>query len=176
MRQGEAIFLDRDGVINVDYGHVGSIERFEFCEGAISAMKTLYSMGYDLFVVTNQSGIFRSYYSEEDFHNVMKFLIKNLAKEGISLTDYSFCPHGSQENCDCRKPMPKMVLDLANDYKVNLQRSIMVGDNCTDIECAKRAGVGLKILIGTEIRSCKANPDYTFASLKDFVYTFFQNN
>ena len=89
----KAAFLDRDGVINEDYGYVGSKEKFEFKEGIFELLRFLQKKGYKLFIVTNQSGIARGYYNEKEFHNLMEYMTNELKKRDIEITDYEFCPH-----------------------------------------------------------------------------------
>ena len=145
----KAAFLDRDGVINIDYGYVGSIDRFEFKEGIFELLKLLQKKGYKLFIVTNQSGIARGYYSEDDFHNLMKYMIDELKKIDIEITDYKFCPHHPNitGECECRKPKPGMILDLAKQYNIDIKNSIMIGDSLSDIKAAKNAGIKRSYLV-----------------------------
>jgi len=139
----KAAFLDRDGVINEDFGYVGSVERFEFKEGIFELLKLLRDLGYTLFVVTNQSGIARGYYSKEDFLRLSRWMIEELLKEGIEIKDIAFCPHYPDitGECECRKPKPGMIFSLAKKYGVNLENSIMIGDSQSDIEACQNAGL-----------------------------------
>jgi len=137
----KAVFLDRDGVINEDLGYVGKIENFQFKKGIFEVLKELQNRGYLLFIVTNQSGIGRGYYTKQDFFDVMEYAKNELKKENITITDFAYCPHTPDENCDCRKPKPKMILDLAKKYNIDLQKSWMVGDKKSDVEAGKNAGV-----------------------------------
>ena len=145
----KAAFLDRDGVINIDYGYVGSIDRFEFNEGIFELLKLLQKKGYQLFVVTNQSGIARGYYTENDFHSLMEWMKDELKKREIKIIDYEFCPHHPDitGECECRKPKPGMILNLAKKYNIDLANSIMIGDNLSDIEAAKNAGIKRTYLV-----------------------------
>ena len=145
----KAAFLDRDGVINKDFGYIGSIDRFEFKEGIFELLKFLQDKGFTLFVVTNQSGIARGYYSEEDFYNLMAYMIEELKKRNIEIKDYNFCPHHPKFNgeCDCRKPKPGMILDLAKRYDIDLENSIMIGDSLSDIKAAKNAWIKKAYLV-----------------------------
>ena len=144
-----AAFLDRDGVINVDYGYVSDIKNFEFKEGIFDLLKFLQDKGYKLFIVTNQSGIARGYYTEADFHNLMDYMIKELKKRNIKITDYAFCPHHPNitEECECRKPNPRMILNLAKKYNIDLKNSIMIGDKQSDIKAGKNAGIKQNYLV-----------------------------
>ena len=138
-----AAFLDRDGVINEDFGYVGKIENFEFKEGIFDLLRLLQNLGFTLFVVTNQSGIARGYYTENDFFKLTEWMKKELLKQGVEIKEVRYCPHHPEitGECDCRKPKPGMILDLAKKYKIDLKNSIMIGDSNRDIEAAKRAGI-----------------------------------
>lgn len=139
----KAAFLDRDGVINIDTGYVGRIKDFKFKDGIFELLKLLQNFGFTLFIVTNQSGIARGYYSEEDFYKLTEWMKEEFKKEGIEIKDVRFCPHHPDitGECECRKPKPGMILDLAKEYGIDLKNSIMIGDSDRDIEAAKRAGI-----------------------------------
>ncbi|AQW82782.1 D-glycero-beta-D-manno-heptose 1,7-bisphosphate 7-phosphatase [Campylobacter pinnipediorum] len=147
MNKNKAIFLDRDGVINVDFGYVYKPENFVFCDGIFEALKGFISFGYKLIIITNQSGIQRGYYTLQDFENITNFMIKKLKNEGICIQKVFFCPHSPEQMCDCRKPSPKMILDASSEFNISLKDSIMIGDKKSDILAGKNAGVGLNFLI-----------------------------
>ncbi|MFP2770952.1 D-glycero-beta-D-manno-heptose 1,7-bisphosphate 7-phosphatase [Oceanisphaera sp. KMM 10153] len=151
-----AIFLDRDGVINQDTGYVSHSDDFIFIDGVIDAMKQLKQKGYQLVVVTNQSGIARGLFSEEDFIRLTEWMDWSLADRGVDLDGIYFCPHHPTEGsgpetqvCDCRKPAPGMLLQAAQELNINLAASYMVGDKVSDMKAAGVAGVGHKILVRT---------------------------
>ena len=146
----KVIFLDRDGVINVDKGYVHKIEDFEFTKGAIKALKYFQSLGYILIIVTNQSGIARGYYTLKDFKKLTTWMKNRLKADGIEIKEVYFCPHSPDEKCLCRKPGPGMILKAAKDYDIDLKKSWMIGDKKSDIEAAKRAGIINTILISGE--------------------------
>jgi len=143
----KAAFLDRDGVINVDKGYVYKIEDFEFKEGIFELLKLLQEKGFELFVVTNQSGIGRGYYTLKDFEKLTEFMLNELKKRGIEIKEVAFCPHHPDENCECRKPKPAMILNLAKKYNINLKNSIMIGDKLSDIKAGKNAGIRKNYLV-----------------------------
>lgn len=151
-----AVFLDRDGVINQDTGYVSCIDDFHFIDGAIEALQLLKKKGYSLVVVTNQSGIARGYYSEEQFMQLTEWMDWSLADHDVDLDGIYYCPHHPTEGeepyrqaCDCRKPAPGMLLDAAKDLAIDLAGSYMVGDKAADLQAAKAAGVSHKILVRT---------------------------
>jgi D-glycero-D-manno-heptose 1,7-bisphosphate phosphatase len=143
-----AIFLDRDGVINVDSGYVSHWDDFEFMPCAIQAMRFFLDKGYLLVVVTNQSGIGRGYYTEADFCALTESMRGHLSREGVDLSGVYFCPHHTEATiaeyrmaCDCRKPEPGMLLRAAQELNIDLSRSVMVGDKSSDMIAAQRAGI-----------------------------------
>ena len=151
-----AIFLDRDGTINVDHGYVHEIDNFEFIDGVIDAMRQLKEMGYALVLVTNQSGIARGKFTEEQFETLTEWMDWSLADRGVDLDGIYFCPHHPTEGvapyrkeCQCRKPGPDMILDAAKYLKIDLAASYMVGDKSSDMKAAIAAGVGHKVLVKT---------------------------
>ena len=143
----KAAFLDRDGVINIDKGYVHKIEDFEFKEGIFELLKLLQEKGFTLFVVTNQSGIARGYYTIKEFENLTEYMLNELRKKGIEIKEVAFCPHHPDENCECRKPKPGMILDLAKKYSITLKDSIMIGDKISDMEAGESAGIKKNYLV-----------------------------
>ena len=143
-----AAFLDRDGVINVDSGYVGRWEDFEYLPEAIEGLKQLQSAGFKLIVVTNQSGIARGYYSEDDFLALTKAMTADLCAKGVTLAAVYYCPYLEDADLEpyrvasyLRKPEPGMLLKAAQEHDIDLSRSIMVGDKVSDMVAAERAGV-----------------------------------
>lgn len=151
-----AIFLDRDGTINLDRGYVHTIDDFQFIDGTIEAMIILKKMGYLLVVVTNQSGIARGMYSEEQFMQLTEWMDWSLADRGVELDGIYFCPHHPdakiseyQQQCACRKPQPGMLLEAQAQLTIDMAASYMVGDKLEDMQAAAAAGVAHKILVRT---------------------------
>lgn len=147
-----AVFLDRDGTINIDTGYINDPDEFVFIRGAKKGIKLLKDNGFFIFVVTNQSGVGRGYFSVNDLKSVNNKLVSELCNDGISIDGIYFCPHMPGENCRCRKPKPKMVYDIAGKYKINLEKSYFVGDKLLDVHTGKNAGCET-ILINTETDS-----------------------
>ena len=137
----KALFLDRDGVINEDFGYVYKIEDFKFKDGIFELLRLFQDRDYDIFIVTNQSGIGRGFYTKEDFLKLMDWVKKEFKKEGIVIKDIAYCPHHPNENCQCRKPKPKMILDLKEKYNLDLKFSIMLGDKESDELTSRNAGL-----------------------------------
>lgn len=151
-----AIFLDRDGTINVDHGYVYEVDRFEFIDGVIDAMRELKEMGFALVLVTNQSGIARGMFTEADFENLTEWMDWSLADRGIDLDGIYYCPHhpeGSvaafRQACDCRKPQPGMLVSARDFLNIDMASSYMVGDKLEDMQAGAAAMVGTKVLVRT---------------------------
>jgi len=137
----KAVFLDRDGTLNVDYGYVYKLEDLVFIDGVLESLRQLQKAGFLLIIITNQSGIGRRMFSQEDAISFNLHLIKELNKDGIFINDIFMCPHSPTQNCDCRKPSPKMILEGIEKYKINPEKSFMLGDKNIDVESGTRAGV-----------------------------------
>ena len=145
----KAVFFDRDNTLVIDKNYMHKVEDLKFFPDTFSALKLIQDKGYKLFIVTNQSGIGRGYFNVEDMHAFHKELLKELKKENINIEDIHFCPHSPEDNCDCRKPHPKMLLELAAKHNIDMENSFMIGDKVIDAECgidAKCTG----ILLGKE--------------------------
>lgn len=172
----KAIFLDRDGVINIEVGYLSTPSDFEIIEGTIEALKILNEKGFLLIVVTNQAGIARGYYTEEnlkDIHSKMKAVLK---QHEMTLTDIFYCPHHPEftGSCNCRKPNPGMILEAKKKYNIDLDNSYMVGDTLNDIQTGIAAKCKTVLVLtgyGKEeqkkIGSIK--PDMIFKNLYEFA-------
>lgn len=148
MEKIKALFLDRDGVINYDPGYVYRIEDFEFMPGIFEALAGFMMLGYEIFVVTNQSGIGRGYYSEDDFAKLSKYMIDEFKSYGVEIKKIYHCPHTPSDDCNCRKPKPGMILQALNEHNIDPQASLIIGDKPSDLEAARKAGVKSGYLIG----------------------------
>jgi len=136
-----AVFVDRDGTINVDHGYVGQIERFELIDRALEGLGLLGKNGFLLFVVTNQSGLERGMFTETDMHRLHDHLQGLLKPHGAAFTEFFVSPYKQATPNDVRKPSPKFLLEAAKKYGIDLSRSYMIGDKGdTDIQCGINAG------------------------------------
>ena len=148
METRNVLFLDRDGVINVDVGYLSDPAHLEFIPGAIEAMKEAQTRGYDIIVVTNQSGVARGYYTEEDVQALHAEMSRRLEAEGVHILAYYYCPHHPEgtveaykKACDCRKPNPGMLTKAIEEWHVDVDGSFLVGDKPSDVEAAESIGM-----------------------------------
>ena len=139
----KALFLDRDGVINVEKDYLYKIEDFEFIDGIVSLCQHYQEKGYLLFVVTNQSGIAREYYNENDFNRLTTWMLDQFKIKGVFISKVYFCPHHPKISgeCNCRKPKPGMLLQAKDEYNLDMKNSIIIGDKERDIEAGYNAGL-----------------------------------
>jgi len=150
----KAAFLDRDGVINIDHGYTFQSEHFDFIDGVFAACQHLQQLGYLLIVVTNQSGIARGYYSEQDFAVLTSWMKRQFAAHGVRIDGVYYCPHHVEKgqppyniDCDCRKPNPGMLTQAIREFGIDPTQSLMIGDKAADMQAAASAGVQRKILV-----------------------------
>ena len=147
MLQKPAIFLDRDNTLIRDDGYIFEIEKFAWINGATTALKRFHEANIPVFVVTNQGGIGRGIFSEDQMHRFHNHMITAAQKAGGCITDIAFCPHHPLSAnpamaiaCGCRKPEPGLLINLAQKWKIDLRASVMIGDRDSDVEAGRRAG------------------------------------
>ncbi len=161
----KAIFLDRDGVINVDKSYVHKLEDLEFHEG----LENLGRLNdYKIFIVTNQSGIGRDYYTENDFKIFNNAILEHLDSLGIKVIETYYCPHNPDVNCNCRKPKPTSILEAKAKYDLDLLESWVVGDKASDVQLGVNAGCKT-IFIQRQYDKKDSQPDYAVSSISDAV-------
>ena len=173
----KVLFLDRDGVVNKDYGYVHKINLFHFMPYIFDLCRAAIAKNYRIIIVTNQAGIARGFYSERDFLDLTSRVESIFLDNCVNISQTYYCPHhpvfglGSyKKNCKCRKPEPGMFKLAAKEFDINMCNSVMIGDNISDLQAANSAGVGELILIG----SVKEDIDKAFShteilSLKDAI-------
>jgi D-glycero-D-manno-heptose 1,7-bisphosphate phosphatase len=139
----KAVFLDRDGTITVGtpiYDRVDSLEKVQLLPNTLEALKLLASLDYMVFIITNQAGIAEGLMSLDEFNEINGKVLSLIGPSGVVVQKTYLCPHGERDNCDCRKPKPKLLLDAAKDYAIDLTASWMVGDRPTDVMTGVNAG------------------------------------
>ena len=167
----KVIFLDRDGVINKEVGYLHKIEDFEFINGVFDACQYFQSLGYQIIIVTNQSGIERGYYTKDDFHIVTDWMLRQFKYHGIEILDIFYCPHGPESGCDCRKPKAGMFVQANNKYHIDMLNSWMIGDKEADIKAANAAGILNTVLVksGHNIDEKNSKAKFILDSIKQVV-------
>jgi D-glycero-D-manno-heptose 1,7-bisphosphate phosphatase len=160
LRGRRALFLDRDGAINVDHGHVGSRERFDWMPGALETIRLATARGWHVFVVTNQSGVARGLYDQAAVTGLLDWMADEARRHGGTIDDARYCPYHSEAVVpafraisDWRKPAPGMLLDLIRAWELNPARCILVGDQPTDLEAATAAGIQGHLFRGENLLS-----------------------
>jgi D-glycero-D-manno-heptose 1,7-bisphosphate phosphatase len=139
----KALFLDRDGVINVEKDYLHKIEDFEFIDGIFELCKHYHKLGFLIVVVTNQSGIARNFYTEKDFDVLTAWMLKEFFSHDIDVKKVYYCPHHPDISgqCTCRKPNPGMLLQASKEFNIDLDNSIIIGDKERDIQAGINAGL-----------------------------------
>ena len=171
--RGKALLLDRDGVINVDRGYVGRIAEFEFLPGIFDLCRIALDAGLVPIIITNQAGIGRGYYSEDDFQMLTGWMLGEFRARGIDIGRVYHCPYHPdaglseyrRESFD-RKPNPGMILRARDDFGLDLSRSVLVGDKDSDIEAGHAAGVGFNIKLVHEPLTASAPDRLEFHTLQ----------
>lgn len=170
-----ALFLDRDGVINHDSGYTFKAENFKFIDGIFELCRSAKRAGYYIVVITNQAGIGRGYYSEEDFRVLTEWMTDVFDNNGVKIDKVYFCPFHPEfgigeykMESPFRKPNPGMILQATQELKINLAESLLVGDKDSDIEAGINAGVGRNVLfrhnqsdVGSDKKATKVVTDLT---------------
>jgi D-glycero-D-manno-heptose 1,7-bisphosphate phosphatase len=150
----KALFIDRDGVINVDRVHVSRVEDFKFTEGIFDLCRRYTESGYLILVITNQAGIAKGLYSEDDFLHLTIWMKDQFLDRGILISEVYYCPHHPEVTgpCECRKPNPGMILRAIKEFDLDITECILIGDHESDLEAGRRAGIpesNLHLFTGT---------------------------
>ncbi|MBI5469868.1 HAD family hydrolase [Candidatus Kaiserbacteria bacterium] len=160
-KKRKALFIDRDGVINrsaLPHEYVTRVEDFEILPGTFEALRQLAEAGYDLYVITNQAGIGRGQTTWDEVNTLHKYMQSEFEREGITLQAIYVCPHKNEDNCNCRKPKPGLLLQAIREHNIDPSQAIFVGDRETDMEAARGAGVR-GVLIPSEVGMSAALPE-----------------
>jgi len=162
------VFLDRDGTINSDFGYVHLPEQLTFIPNSLEGLKILQKEGYRLFIVTNQSGIGRGYYTKDQFHQFNDFFLQKLTEAGIIVEKTFFCPHLPEDKCNCRKPKTMLVKNHFKSGEIDFHYSYVIGDKTTDLKFAENLGLkSILVLTGKagKDESYNIKPTYTSNNL-----------
>lgn len=174
----KAVFLDRDGTINKEVNYLYRKEDFNFIPKTIEAIKIFHELGYKVIVITNQAGVARGYYKEQDIEILHRYVDKLLIAENTYIDAYYYCPHhpeGSVERykikCNCRKPNNGMIYHAVKDFNIDLRESIIIGDKEIDIQTGKSAGIGKCVLVrsGHIVDEFNTVADSIYDSLYNFA-------
>ena len=178
------VFLDRDGVINVDSSdYIKTESEFHFIDNSPEAIALLTKAGFDVIVITNQSALARKLTTQDELERIFNKMKAGVIDAGGKIKDVFFCPHMPDAGCNCRKPEPGLIFQAKDKYNIDLKHSCMVGDSAKDIECAKNAGCGLSVLVKTgngnmaekSLDDKDINPDFTAENLFDAAKWIIQN-
>ncbi|RLA64196.1 MAG: D,D-heptose 1,7-bisphosphate phosphatase [Epsilonproteobacteria bacterium] len=158
----KSLFLDRDGVVNIDTGYVSKTEDFKFTEGIFDLLHLFTKHNYQIFIVTNQSGIGRGYYTQDDFDLLTHWMLGEFQKQNINISSVHYCPHAPEDKCLCRKPQTGMIDEILTLHSIDLEHSWLIGDKQSDINLAINSHIGSSIAIGKRIIK---NSTYCFDSI-----------
>ena len=163
----KTIFLDRDGVVNKEVRYLYKLSDFEFIDGIFDACLYFQKLGYEIVIVTNQSGITRGYYNENDYQKLTEWMLGQFNYNGVNILDTFYCPHGPKSLCECRKPKPGMLIEAKHKYNISMKNSWMIGDSESDIKAANAAGISNTILVrnGHLIDESNSNSKFTIDSI-----------
>jgi len=172
----KVIFLDRDGVINIEKNYLYKIEDFEFIDGVFEALKYLQNLNYKLIIITNQSGIGREYYSIKDYEILTNWIKKQFLENDINISAIFYCPHTPSENCNCRKPMLGMIEESQELFNIDFKNSWLIGDKDSDIETAINGNISnsIQVLSGHKFDKNKSKAKYILNSISE-ISTIIKN-
>ena len=168
MHNNKALFLDRDGVINIDYGYVHKKQQFEFLDGIFDLTYYAQNKNYEIIVITNQAGIGKGHYSEKDFYIINSWMTDIFKKKGTLISKVYFCPNHPEgigeykKNDYRRKPNPGMLIDAKKEFFLDMSSCLFVGDQITDMVAGASAGVGCNILLDNKDNKLPESLDISF--------------
>jgi len=152
-------FFDRDGVINkkaFPHCYITKVDEFVFNKGIVELLSRLIQLGFEIIIVSNQRGIARGFFSEQDLHDIHTYMETSLQKQGIRILDIFYCPHNI-DKCSCRKPKPGLLKQATQKYNIDLVSSILISDSKEDIKMATTFGIGKSFLIEVDRPSILLN-------------------
>lgn len=165
----KVVFLDRDGVINIEKNYLHTIEDFEFIEGVFESLKYLQSLGYKLIIITNQSGIGRGYYTSEQYEILTQWIKEEFNNQSIEITEIFCCPHSPTHDCNCRKPRIGMIEQASKILDIDYKNSWVIGDKNSDIQTGLNAGIPntIQVKSGHKFDETKSKALFILNSIKD---------
>lgn len=174
------LFIDRDGVINKDPGgwtkdsYVTEWKDFHFLPGTLEALKILKKKGIKVIVASNQGGVNRGIYTQEELDKVTGLMLKEIRKSGADIEEVFYCTHIDEDNCDCRKPKPGMLEEAAKKYSIDLKKAYFIGDDKKDVLAGKKAGCKTVLVLSGKssresVKDWEEKPDYIFKDLLEAV-------
>ena len=171
MNRKKAVFLDRDGTICEEKNYLSDPDELELFSFAAEAIKLFRESGYLVIIITNQSGIGRGYFNEDDLDRISQKMFDQLDSEGARIDAIYYCPHAPEDNCDCRKPKTKMIKNACKDFPIDLANSWIIGDKAIDIQTGINAGTkSALVLTGygkSEIDKCRDTTNLIAEDLLD---------
>ena len=176
----KVIFIDRDGVINKDpggwtkYNYVTKWDEFFFIPASIEALKRLKGAGYKVFLVSNQGGISKGYFTQEDLDKLNKRMLKEIEDAGGKIDEVYYCPHHDKDNCECRKPKVGLIEQAARKMHIDFKSTFIIGDSIRDVKAGKRMGMKTILVLSgktplTETHNWDVQPDYIKKDLLEAV-------
>jgi D-glycero-D-manno-heptose 1,7-bisphosphate phosphatase len=163
------VFLDRDGVVNIEKNYLYKIEDFEFIEGVFSSLHYLKTLGYKFVIITNQSGIGRGYYTLEQYNILTLWMKEQFKEKGIDILEVYCCPHSPKQNCNCRKPNIGMIEEASKIVDIDYQNSWLIGDKSSDIQTAINANIQntIQVKSGHKFNQENSKANYIVDSIKE---------
>jgi len=165
----KVLFLDRDGVINIEKNYLYKIEDFEFIDGVFEALKYVQNLGYKIVIITNQSGIGRGYYTFEQYNLLTTWMKEQFKQNNINISEVFCCPHAPIDNCNCRKPKIGMIKKTTKILDIDYEKSWLVGDKDSDIKTAKNANIKntIQVQTGHKFDAKDSSATYVLNSIKE---------
>lgn len=175
--KNKAVFIDRDGTINVDVHYLNEPDRFEMYPGIGEGVKKLKDSGFKIIVITNQSGIARGYFTEKQLSKIHERMKKEFLKFNVTLNGIYYCPHHPEDSCNCRKPNIGLFEKAIKEHNIDVKKSFMLGDKILDIGAGKKISVRTVLIPEPHIREqflskkndWEYNPDYVANDFMDAV-------
>ena len=176
----KVIFIDRDGVINKDpggwtkYSYVTKWDEFFFVPGSIEALKKLKGAEYKVFLISNQGGISKGYFTQEDLDKLNKRMLKEIEEGGGKIDEVYYCPHHDKDNCECRKPKTGLIEQAARKMHIDFKNTFIIGDSIRDVNAGKRMGMKTILVLSgktplAETHDWDVQPDYIKKDLLEAV-------